>query len=53
MQGWLVDPMVVASAERSGTQHSIPKGLVHRYIKVDESRKLAVLCRHLRADFAR
>ncbi len=50
MQGWLVDPILISSDKLLGGEGRIPKGLIHRYIKADQSRKLAVLCRHLRAD---
>lgn len=48
--GWLIDPIVISSNKLSDGEGRIPKGLLHRYIIADQSRKLAVLCRHLRAD---
>ena len=50
MQGWLVDPILISSERLSNGEGRVPGGLVHRYIKADSNRKLAVLCRHLRAD---
>jgi len=48
LQGWLEDPIVIASRTLSDTK--VPKGLRHRFIKVEPERKLAVLCRQLRLD---
>lgn len=45
-QGWIDEPVNVLIGE----QHSVPQGLTHRYVVVDDRRRLTVLVRLLRAD---
>lgn len=49
--GWLEDPIVIATGSLSTAK--VPKGLRHRFIKVEADRQLAVLCRQLRVDLER
>ena len=49
LQGWLRDPVTL----RVGPQGRVPAGLQHRYIVVEEGRKLIVACRQLRLDLQR
>ena len=42
--------MIISSTQAGSQSLQIPKGLLHRYIKVDPARRLAVLCRQMRAD---
>ena len=44
----MTDPIFVNSGE--GIAPRVPRGLQHRYMTVDQQRKLAVLCRQIRAD---
>ncbi|KAK9909664.1 hypothetical protein WJX75_005823 [Coccomyxa subellipsoidea] len=45
-QGWLKDAVTL----RVGCQGQVPAGLQHRYMVVDEPRKLILMCRQLRLD---
>ena len=42
--------MIISSTQAGSQTPQIPKGLQHRYIKVGPARRLAVLCRQMRAD---
>jgi hypothetical protein len=46
LQGWVQDPVTI----RVGPQGQVPAGLQHRYMIVDDARKLIVMCRQLRLD---
>ncbi|KAG2497537.1 hypothetical protein HYH03_004284 [Edaphochlamys debaryana] len=46
--GWLREPVSI----QVGRENTVPPALLHRYIVVDPSRRLAALARSLRADLA-
>ncbi|CAL8467542.1 g7080 [Coccomyxa elongata] len=47
-QGWMTDAVTL----RVGRLGQVPAGLQHRYMLVDDARKLIVMCRQLRLDLA-
>ncbi len=47
-QGWVQDAVTL----RVGQLGQVPAGLQHRYMVVDEPRKLILMCRQLRLDLA-